>query len=332
MRPHRLRRPGERPLIAVIAPEPAAWLDHLLGGLEGDVRVIRLWPVVRRAGTAWARGRADRRIAARFALRQQLDRLAARWLPDGVEVVYAPSLAARRTFAEAARRPHPVRCHLIEDLPDLRQLHADLDRAAAVHPDAKFLLRYRADRRYLATQEAERALADVLHVRGDFAASVRRAAGHTSDRVTILGDHPAVAPRRQPPRPDQPMLLLAGLATARAGTYEALSALDAMPSATLLVRAGEGLEPVSLLSHPRVRTAGPREVIQLRDIDVVIAPSWCEAHLPELASAAARGIPIVATARAAGSIDLMKAGALIEPGDSIALVDAVRAVLSRPSR
>ena len=37
-------------------------------------------------------------------------------------------------------------------------------------------------------------------------------------------------------------------------------------------------------------------------MDVVLALSWCESYPPELALAAARGIPIIATDRASGFV------------------------------
>lgn len=264
----------------------------------------------------------------RFALRQQLDRLAARWLPDDVEAVYAPSFCARRTFAEAARRPAPITCHLVEDLPDLRRLHADLDMAAAAHPDARFLRRHRATPQQVATQQSERVLADVLHVRGHFARDLRIADGHPPERIRLMASSPVQPAARRTPNGSDPVLLLAGLATARSGTYEAVAALDALPNATLLVHPGEGLEPPDLLRHPRVRAVA-RDRAPLDGVDVVLAPTWCEAHVPVLDIAAARGVPIVATLRAAGAIDLASAGTAVEPGDGEALARAVAHELLR---
>jgi hypothetical protein len=313
--------------IAVVAPEPPTWLDDVLEDDDVAVRVFPLWPAIRRAASVWASGRDDRTIATRFTLGAQLDRLAAQWLSPDAEVVYAPSFCARRTFAEARKRRGPrVVCHLVEDVPDLRQLNADLDIAAAAHPDAPSLRRYRATPRQIAAQESERESADVVHVRSRFVQDLQLRADLASGHVRTFGDPPVVAPRRHVDT-NAPTILLAGSATARAGTYEAVHALDALSSATLLVKVGDALEPGDLLAHPRVRAidavGGPFE-----RIDAVIAPSWTEVHLPELPHAAFRGIPIVATSRAAGVIDLDQAGASVEPGDADGLVSAVQKVLA----
>lgn len=323
-----MRRQSEHPLIVVLAPEPPAWLDQLPELDGADVRVIRLWPVVRRAGTAWAHGRADRRIEARFALRSLLDRLAARTIRDDVQAVYATSLCARRTFAAAKRVSPAIECHLVEDLPDLRQLHEDLDHAAAAHPDAQFLLRHRATSHQLARQEAERVLADVLHVRSHFAAAARVSSRRPPDAIRTIGHPPMVGPRRAL-NSDHPTLYLGGLATARAGTYEALGVLDAIPEATLIVRVGEGLEPAALLTHPRVQVIERGANAPLGQIDVLLAPSWCEMHVPEITAAAELGVPIVATTRAAGLTNLSEAGATVEPGDINGLIWAIRSLVAR---
>jgi len=324
-----VRGASDDPLILVVAPEPPTWLEHAVGSSTEGVRVFRLWPIARRAGTAWARGRADRRITARFAHRDLLDRLAAARLPRDVQAIYAPSMCARRVFAAAARRSPDIECHLVEDIADLRQLHADLDRAAARHPDAVFLRRHRATPQQLARQEAERVLADVIHVRSHFAQQLRVSSGYPADRIRTIDEPPSLPAQRRLIDADQPTLLLAGLATARAGTYEVLAALDALPTATLLVRAGEGLEPAELLTHPRVRIADAATERTLDGVDIVVAPTWCELHLPQLAMAATLGVPFVATERAAGIVDVASAGRLVEPGDVDGLIGAVQGILGR---
>jgi RES domain-containing protein len=289
--------------------------------------VLRLPVVARRSATLWARGRADRRIAARLALRQLLDRAGARWLPRGVDAVYATSFCGRRTFAAAKRRDPSIECHLVEDLADLRQLHADLDLAARAHPDSTFLNRHRATPQQLATQQAERVLADVLHVRSRFAEGLRLAEVRAASHVRLLRPAAVGSSERRRGTSDQPALLLAGLATARSGTYEALAMIDAIPDATLVVQVGEGLEPGDLLRHPRVRPIPHGPGPALDDIDIVIAPSWCEADLPEIASAVDIGTPVIATLRAAGTVEL--ACTIVEPGDTEGLIRAVRLQLER---
>jgi hypothetical protein len=337
-------------MIAINAPEPVAWLPRAieLAAARDEVRVLAPWaladhavsralartdfarrrilrhdhiawpgwPLAELAQAVWMRGRADRRLRGLFDRRNLVDRLAAAWLARAADLrgVIAPSAAAQRSFAVAAARG--ARCTLIEDLPSLRQLQDDLDRAAAVHPGCRFLRRYRAPLSVIARQEAEWVLAEELLVRGRFAHSVRARAGIAQSRLAPLADPARIA---SPRAPTTQRVLLAGLAAARHGTPEALALLEARPHIQLAVRAGEGFEPRQLAHHARVID----QACDLDRIDLVIAPSWCEAYPPELAAAAARGIPIVATGRAAGFLDVHS----IEPGDSAALIAAVDRLL-----
>src|SRR5690606_39884464 len=93
---------------------------------------------------AWIGRRTDRRLRAMFWRRAAVDRVAAAVLSRrrDLRAVIAPSGAAERTFAAAAAAG--ARRILLEDLPGLRQLHRDLDRAAAAHPQCRFLRRFRA--------------------------------------------------------------------------------------------------------------------------------------------------------------------------------------------
>jgi hypothetical protein len=345
------------PVIAVIAPEPVPWLVRAvrlaaaqgddvevlapwaladrpawralarrvefarrrLTGPIGGARVIALpgWPLAEAALAAWIGGRAERRLRALFWRRAAVDRLAARWLAGrrDLRCVLAPGGAAERSFALAADRG--ARRVLLEDLPGLRQLQEDLDRAAAAHPHCRFLRRHRAPLAVVARQEAEWALADELRVRGRFARAVRAGAGFGA-RVAAWPDvgPDAAVPRRPAGR----RVLLAGLAAARHGTAEALALVRARDDIELVVRAGEGFEPAELASHPRVACIlGAPDA----DIDLVIAPAWCESYPPELAAAAARGVPIIATTRAAGFRDVQT----VEPGDAPGLITAVGRLL-----
>lgn len=135
---------------------------------------------------------------------------------------------------------------------------------------------------------------------------------------------PAGAPAAMAPVASH-RVLLAGLAAARHGTNEALAAIDARPQLTLLIRAGAGLEPAHLLAHPRVAVCTEAERRHLQGVSAVIAPSWCEAYLDEVALAAARGIPVIATRRGAGFAAL---AAEIPPGDDRALGHALDRVLA----
>jgi glycosyltransferase involved in cell wall biosynthesis len=330
------RRPGGRWERRLPPRVQAAWASRVLVPPSAAVVVRsapRTWAVVEVAARLWARGRADRRIRARIALRAAVDRIAARRLPPQTTEVHAASLAAQRTFAAARRRGSPVRCVLVEDLPGLRDLHDDLDRAAQRHPQARFLRRYRARPADLARQEAERVLAHELVVLGRWALARRRAAGVPAARLRLLvppkveaehGDGPTHA--QPPPGPTGPVVLLAGRATARGGLFEALTAAETA-GATLLIHPGEGLEPRDALDRPRVRPSTPTERATLAGVAAVVAPAWCESYPAEVVRAATLGVPVVASARAAGHVDLAEAGIEVDPGDAGALARAIAALV-----
>ena len=324
-------------MIVVVAPEPeAAWLEPLIASADEQVvlltvgrwRSIALRVVVR----LWVRGAADRRIRARLGVRRLADRMAARRLPAEVTAVYAPSFAARRTFAAAAARGGGVRLVLVEDLPWLRELHDDLDRAVAAHPEAPFLQRFRATAHDVGRQEAEWVLAHQQLVFGHWALRRRLHAGVPADRVALCPwvavPAATAAPTRRTP-PDPPLvLLLAGTGAARSGLLEAVEAVRRLPGTQLLVRGGEALEPREVLEVPGVRLSTAHERATLQGVDAVLAPAWCEAYPQEPHLAAAIGMPVVATARAAGAVDVAASGgALVDPGDVDGLVAACRALL-----
>ena len=344
-------------MIVLVAPEPAAWIAPVAAAAlrAGPVVIFAPWalppaltalssaaPLRRRALTVaplrtlpgwiavealarlWSRSRTDRQMRARFALRGAVDALAARWLPRGCEVVIAPALAARRTFAEAIVRGAAT--VLVEDLPSLRALHADLDAAAARHPAARFLGHFRASPAVVAAQEAERVLARCVLVRSHHARSQHggRPPGAMLDLPTALI---ATTAAQGTQAGSTRRVLLAGLAAARHGTFEALDAIQGRPI-ELVVRAGEGTEPADLLHRPQVRASTRDERERLAGIDLVLAPSWCESHAPEVALAAAMGVPVVATRRGAGLVDLALAGAEVSPGDALGLAAAIDRALA----
>lgn len=274
---------------------------------------------------AWVRGRTDRDMRARFLVRRAVDVWAGRWLARASErplAILAPSLAAHRTLAAAKRLG--VAGLLIEDMPSIRALHRDLDGAYVRHPECRFLARYRAPGSLLVRQEVERALADAVLVRGLHARGERERAGLPASRVVDLpmnmaGDNRSLSSNRPSIAKDGTetvRVLLAGLAAARHGTVEALHVIRSRPAIELLVRAGEGLEPAGLLDHPRVRAARPDELSDLRGVHLVIAPAWCETYPRELAAAAVRGVPTVATRRAAGFFSPSRT---VPPGEAEAL-------------
>lgn len=320
-------------MIVVVVPEPTApWLAQLRDGVRPEPMVmlgLGRWRRValRIALRLWVRGAADRRIRARLLTRRLVDRVAARRLPEGTTTIYAPSFAARRTFAAAAARGGGIRRVLVEDLPWLRELHDDLDRAAAHHPDAHFLQRFRAPQRDLAHQEAEWVLADQQLVFGHWALRRRSAAGVAAEKVLLWPWDPQPAPARPPARRSgPPTLLLAGPGAARGGLLEAVEVIRRMPGAQLLVRGGEALQPADVLNVAGVRISTDQERAALHGVDAVLAPAWCEAYPEEVPRAAAVGIPVIATARAAGAVDIAACGALVEPGDVEGLLAACLAV------
>jgi hypothetical protein len=254
---------------------------------------------VRLAMRAWTRGRADRIIRARLASRAAIDAWLARTLPRDATEVVAPTGAAWRTFAVAERRGIPR--VLIMDMPCLRQLHVDLDRAARALPHRGFLRRYRADRDALVRQESEWVLASKILVRGEYARGVVARAGVSAEIVPL--PCPPIAPRLH--RPGR-AVLLAGLAAARNGVDAAIDACAAL-GLELRGRTGEGAE------------AGVVPARGLDEIGVVIAPAWCESYAPELAAACAAGIPVIATRAAAAFEPVIE----IAPGDSGALAAAI---------
>ncbi|AKQ64981.1 hypothetical protein A176_001893 [Myxococcus hansupus] len=321
----------------VLAPEPAPWLSHLESLLTHEAEVLAPWarprlpgwaPLPSRLHRAWTRrtlrvpdgyrvwglpgwGAMEvglRVVArstaatfqARFSLRRRWAQSAAALLPVSVETVLAPTLGAREVFAAARRRG--ARCVLVEDLPSLRALHEDLDAAAVKHPEEAFLRNHRASAEDVARQEVERVLADEIWVRSELAFERLKWAGHAPEKLRRLHFPPdrestQVAQLRRHPGPH--VALLAGPALARCGVREALAVLDARPQWTLWLRPAEGTDPLHL-NHPRVRTVTAEVQRTLQRVDVVLAPAWCESHVSELAHAHSRGIPVIATDRAAG--------------------------------
>ena len=358
-------------MIALVAPEPAWWLVPLTISLRRHraVRVFAPWALgkdlpswlpararppwrrrqlgpdatslqpgwtgVEAALGLWAGRRTDRLMAARYAKRRAIDGMAAWWLDHlrrDITLVVAPSLSARRTFATAAAKGLPR--VLIEDLPGLRELHDDLDRASRRWPDSHLLRRYRAPVALVARQEAEHVLADLLVVGGRFAEQQRRARGLRPERLAILPRAGqgvgSGADRRAFPDGAGSNILLAGSAAARHGVFEALEATRMIRGATLLVHAGEGAERAALQANPQVRLASPEEREGLFGVDLVLAPAWCECYPLEVPLAARLGLPVVATGRAAGPVELARAGAEVSPGDVPAIVRAIELLWKKP--
>lgn len=330
-------------MIALVIPEPAPWpslvslpsaprvfapwaggrshpwLPRRLRDFRGrrhepDAIAIPGWQLAELGLSVWIGGRAHRQLRARFAVRDLVDRMAAAWIRVArPRVVVAPSCGARYSFAAA--RATGARAVLVEDLPDIRELQQDLDRAAVRHPHCAFLRRFRADGSVMARQEVERALADELWVRGAFARERRLRSGIDAARL-----RPLASPSGPTLARGHGTILLAGLAAARHGTVEAIAALEQTPRLTLAVRTGPGTEPRHLLRHPRVTE------YRGQPVEAVIAPAWCETYPAEVAAAARSHIPVIATARAAGFTNARE----VPVGDAAALAAALLRLRSEP--
>src|SRR6185369_6804976 len=131
---------------------------------------------------------------------------------------------------------------LAVDLPLLRALNRDLDRAARVWPDRGFLRRFRAPSWAIARQEAERVMADLVLVRGAYAHALCRADGVPAAQLAMLPVPPQPKPHAwTPPPAPTGRIQLAGLAAARHGVDTALAVAREL-GRTLVVRVGEGTE------------------------------------------------------------------------------------------
>ncbi len=320
----------------VIAPEPAAWLRPLLETLAGEeVLVVAPWAVPSRLAALFPRhalgsvrhvslpgGFAVRALARRAAValgggadlaltlhtRVALDALVAAWLPAGVTQIFAPSLAAQRTFSKS--RAEGV---LLQDLPLLRALHAGLDAAAEQLPAATFLQNYRAPRGLMVRQEAEHVLARRVLVTSRFARTTLRRRGVASERVGAL----PMPSRAVPLAYDEHSrhVLLAGTTASRHGLELALEAISRTDDLLLSARRGAGSQR-ALLSHPRLRLyegAPP-------PVRAVVAPAWVEAFAPETERAAASGVPLLGTECALGWLE---GASTMAPGDTRRLFDFI---------
>jgi len=296
---------------------PPGWLARAPGPLgryaarrragDGAVRA----PHVLAADAAlrlWARDRTDRRYHADFALRAAVDVWAAAQVRRRrPRLVIAPSLAARRTFAAA--RAAGAATVLVLDVPLLRVLHRDLDRAAEHWPERAFLRRFRAPSWAIARQEAERVMADLVLVRGAYAHSLCLADGIPMARLARLPQRPA---RPLPvPIARTGRIRLAGLAAARHGVDTALAAARAL-GLELAVRIGEGAEPADLARRPGVVTDGG-------PADAIICPAICETYPEEVR---ASGVPVIASPMASPD------GAGPDPYDPDAFAEAIHHALA----
>lgn len=309
----------------IVLPEgQAPWLEPLIESQPGPW--LRLSPpeLLRRTWMKAAGTSAPRRIQARILWRQAVGAWVASRLPKGCTHVYAPSFAARRVFSAAQQIG--AQTHLLEDLPDLRRLGVELDQASAAHPTAVLLRRHRARGADLATQQAERELAEEVFVpSADRMLAEKRCTPMPCRRTGPTAKNRLPTAKLRGQSSAGPRVLLSGLPVARSGSYEALEVLEALPEITLLLRPSQVVEPDALLKHPQVRLATPAE-LALEGVDAVIAPAWVQSSHPVLADALALGLPVVATRRAAGWLGLDPDRLLAQP-DGKALLQALAASL-----
>lgn len=336
----------------VVAPEPALWLAPLLQQLGRSVCVVAPWAIDPRVPLCGVlRQRLARRrppavdrlpfapgwivlehlarrirgpISAKLELRRLLDRLVALRLQrmgSRFSAVYAPSLAALRTFAAA--RPRGIETVLIDDLAGLRTLHTDLDAAARALPQSAFLRNYRAPARLVVCQEQEWVLAS--HALTGSHRSRRRLAraGLAASKIEPIPMPPATPMFTHDP--SARAVLLAGNAASRYGLEVALEALSPLGDVELFVRPGEGAHPPSL-RNPIVRQVGPGDEVA---IAAVVAPSWVECAPPEVAAAARESVPIVATPQALGWLVPGRRVVEVRVGDAVGLRAAVARLLAR---
>lgn len=176
---------------------------------------------------------------------------------------------------------------LMLDLPLLRHLARDLDCAANAWPERRFLRRVRPSSAAIATQEAELVLAELTLVRGPYAHDTCLSLGGRERSLAWL---PRTAQTMLPAPSPTGRVRLAGLATARHGLDIARDVVAAR-GLTLVVRVGEGTEPRDLATKPGIATDdGP--------VDVVLAPTLCEAYPAEVLAAQRAGIPMVCSQQA----------------------------------
>lgn len=309
----------------VVAPEPGDWLRPVLDVLQraGPVEVFAPWvlptvlaPLGHRVGfvrrrdgrdlpgargrgwftaaeiiaRGWARGKAAATLSNRVRMRSLVDHAAATRIAHGPapSLIVAPSLAARRCFAQG-RRVGSV-CMLVEDMPDFDTLVDGLDRLARALPQATFLRNHRPSPRAHARQRAERWQADVVGVRG-------RVAWHRvgATKTRVLLPRAASPPLHEAGRD----VLFAGPPLARCGSDQLSPLLAALPDLTIRVLPGPCSEPSSLDRHPRIRV---HRGAGLEGIGAVLSLSPLEAHPAPVTRALDAGIPIVGTSASTGVV------------------------------
>lgn len=342
------RRPEPRAL--VVAPEPTDWLPPMLDVLRasGPVEVFAPWVLpravasmgqrvgfVRRRdgrrlpgtrGHGWftaaelllrgfARGSTAATLSNRVRMRALADHAAAFRLARSLtpQLLIAPSLAARRCFAQGRRAGST--CLLVEDLPDFDSLVDGLDVLAATLPQARFLRNHRPRPQAHARQRAERWQADAIGVRG------RAAWTRVGARTCRVQLPRTVFTRAGLPGRD---VLFAGPPLARCGSTQLPALLRALPDVTIRVLPGPCSEPASLAEHPRIKV---HRSADLTGIGAVLSLSPLESHPVAVARALDAGLPIVGTRASTGLIAASSMVCVDEP-TPLALADALTVALA----
>lgn len=239
---------------------------------------VRGWPPARRALSAAA---ADARAAATQLRPTHLDVY--------VDQAWLPVLWQRGVLA--GRRVHV----LMRSLP-MAQIHAELERAAALHPTEPTLRDFRADPALL------RAETEAL-------AAAQRWIGAHAQSIALGGVRAELLPWRLPSpesaadmpstRAPGPLRVLFPASTlVRKGALELSAALRGM-NAEVLLPLREGGEAARWAQTPlrRVAIDTPAQLAQtLMQCDAVVLPAWVEHQPRALLAAIAQGVPVIATA------------------------------------
>jgi hypothetical protein len=272
-------------LAGTLSPEHAAFLARTQA--ERVNVPVGAWPLLRQRVRAviqrlWRWPPARRAMAAAEA---EAYAAAARLRPEHLELyvdqAWLPFLWRRGVLA--GRRVHV----LMRALP-MDRIHAELDRAAGLHPDEPTLRDFRAGE---ALVEAERrALDAATRWIGAHAAAMALAAGKEHPLPWRL---PPAETSAKPRAPGPLRVLFPASSLVRKGALTLASALQGMP-VELLLPMRDGGDPARWGAIPLRRCGLDEEA--LSQCDVVVLPAWVEHQPRALLAAIARRVPVIATA------------------------------------
>lgn len=264
----------------------------------------------------------SRRLAAQGAARQRAlladdDRLAlamARSLPLDVRhlVVAQSLLPALWRHGTLGGRRFEV---LLTRLP-LADLHARLDRAAAVLKDSSTLADFRAEAWRVAAEQAALAAADrVITPHAGLAARFPGRCERLAWELPPPAREPAARPR------DRPLIAFPASTVGRKGAWELRAALRELDRELTLWVAGRPLEGHDFWRGLDVREGGDCPGRP----DLVVLPAHVEHQPRALLAALARGVPVIASD--ACGLDLRPGLVTVPTGDIAALRAAIAAAL-----